>query len=112
MLFRSRDAAKNESGGAGLTAGIGAGMGIGNYMSQAFGFQQQQPAQQHQAAPAASAPAASAAGGVMTPSEVAQLLKVSEEDIIAAIQAGDLKARKIGSAYRISKESVDEFLKG
>ena len=39
-------------------------------------------------------------------------LKVSEEDIIAAIQAGDLKARKIGSAYRISKESVDEFLKG
>lgn len=107
-----RDAAKNEGGGAGLTAGIGAGMGIGNYMSQAFGFQQQQqqPAQQ-QAAPAA-APAASAAGGVMTPSEVAQLLKVSEEDIIAAIQAGDLKARKIGAAYRISKESVDEFLKG
>ena len=48
----------------------------------------------------------------MTPSEVAQLLKVSEEDIIAAIQAGDLKARKIGSAFRISKEAVDEFLKG
>ena len=40
------------------------------------------------------------------------MLKVSEEDIVAAIQAGDLKARKIGSAYRISKESVDEFLKG
>ena len=107
-----RDAAKNEGGGAGLTAGIGAGMGIGNYMSQAFGFQQQQPVQQ-QAAQAAAAPAAApASGGVMTPSEVAQLLKVSEEDIIAAIQAGDLKARKIGSAYRISKESVDEFLKG
>ena len=107
-----RDAAKNEGGGAGLTAGIGAGMGIGNYMSQAFGFQQQQPVQQ-QAAPAAAASApAPASGGVMTPSEVAQLLKVSEEDIIAAIQAGDLKARKIGSAYRISKESVDEFLKG
>ena len=87
-------------------------MGIGNYMSQAFGFQQQQPVQQ-QAAPAAAASApAPASGGVMTPSEVAQLLKVSEEDIIAAIQAGDLKARKIGSAYRISKESVDEFLKG
>ncbi|MBQ6508812.1 MAG: helix-turn-helix domain-containing protein, partial [Flexilinea sp.] len=49
---------------------------------------------------------------VMTPSEVAQMLKVAEEDIIAAIQEGDLKARKIGSAYRISKEAVDEFLKG
>ena len=98
-----RDAAQNEGGGAGLTAGIGAGMGIGNYMSQAFG----QPAP---AAPAA--PAASETPSVMTPSEVASLLKVAEEDVIAAIEAGDLKARKIGSAYRISKESVDEFLKG
>ena len=107
-----RDAAKNEGGGAGLTAGIGAGMGIGNYMTQAFGMNQgqQQPAQQ-QAAPAA-APAASDASGVMTPSEVAQLLKVSEEDIIAAIQDGELKARKIGNAFRISKDAVDEFLKG
>lgn len=107
-----RDAAKNEGGGAGLTAGIGAGMGIGNYMSQAFNMNQQQPAQQAAPAAPAAAPAAGGHAGVMTPSEVAQLLKVSEEDIIAAIQAGDLKARKIGSAYRISKESVDEFLKG
>ena len=102
-----RDAAKNEGGGAGLTAGIGAGMGIGNYMSQAFGMQ---PAQQ--AAPAAAAPAAAETPSVLTPSEVAQMLKVAEEDIIAAINAGDLKARKIGSAYRISKDAVDEFLKG
>src|ERR1051326_6741296 len=31
-----RDAANNQSGGAGLTAGIGAGMGIGNLMGQAL----------------------------------------------------------------------------
>ena len=31
-----RDAAQNQSGGAGLTAGIGAGMGIGNLMGQAL----------------------------------------------------------------------------
>jgi excisionase family DNA binding protein len=48
----------------------------------------------------------------MTPTEAAQALKVSEEDIIAAITAGDLKARKIGNAYRISKEALDAFLKG
>ena len=48
----------------------------------------------------------------MTPSEVASFLKVSEEDVIAAINAGDLKARKIGSAYRVSKESLQEYLKG
>ncbi|MCZ7668845.1 MAG: helix-turn-helix domain-containing protein [Chloroflexi bacterium] len=31
---------------------------------------------------------------------------------MAAIEAGDLKARKIGSAYRISKTNLDEFLAG
>jgi excisionase family DNA binding protein len=49
---------------------------------------------------------------VMTPSEAAGLLKVSEEDVIAAIDAGDLKARKIGNAYRISSEALETFLAG
>jgi excisionase family DNA binding protein len=48
----------------------------------------------------------------MTPAEAASVLRVSEEDVVAAITAGDLKARKIGNAYRISKEALDEFLKG
>jgi excisionase family DNA binding protein len=102
-----RDAANNAQGGAGLTAGIGAGMGIGNLMGQALQGGMQQP-QQQQAAPTA------AAGGmpeVMTPSEAAAVLRVSEEDVIAAITAGDLKAKKLGSAYRISKGSLEEFLK-
>jgi excisionase family DNA binding protein len=48
---------------------------------------------------------------VMTPSEAASYLRVSEEDVVAAIDAGDLKARKIGNAFRISKEALQEFLK-
>jgi len=47
----------------------------------------------------------------MTPAEAANVLKVSEADIMAAITAGDLKARKIGESYRISKEALEEFLK-
>jgi excisionase family DNA binding protein len=39
-------------------------------------------------------------------------LRVSEEDVVAAIQAGDLKAKKLGSAYRISKQAVENFLNG
>lgn len=46
----------------------------------------------------------------MNPREAAQVLKVAEEDVIAAIEAGDLKGKKIGSAYRISKESLKAFL--
>jgi excisionase family DNA binding protein len=49
---------------------------------------------------------------VMTPSDAAGFLKVSEEDVIAAIEAGDLKARKIGKAYRISKDALQDFLNG
>ena len=104
-----RDAANNQNGGAGLTAGIGAGMGIGNIMGQALQGGMQQP-QQGQAAGGGAA----AGGGmadVMTPSEAAAVLRVSEEDVIAAITAGDLKAKKLGSAYRISRASLEEFLK-
>jgi excisionase family DNA binding protein len=100
-----RDAAQNPSGGAGLTAGIGAGMGIGNLMNQSLtGSQQQSQSDAGGAAP--SIP------DVMTPSEAAAFLKVSEEDIVAAIEAGDLKARKLGSAFRISKSAIEEFLNG
>lgn len=107
-----RDAAQNPSGGAGLTAGIGAGMGIGGAINQAMqGMTGAGQAPQGGGA----APAASGAGAipsVMTPSEVADILKVSEEDVVAAITAGELKARKIGNAYRISKEALEEYLKG
>jgi excisionase family DNA binding protein len=49
---------------------------------------------------------------VMTPAEAAGFLKVSEEDVLAAIKDGSLKAKKLGNAYRISKEAVEAFLKG
>jgi excisionase family DNA binding protein len=101
-----RDAAQNPSGGAGLTAGIGAGMGIGNLMQQATSgavASQQQPATSGGAA-------SNGMPDVMTPSEAASILKVSEEDVMAAINDGSLKAKKLGNAYRISKTSLEEFL--
>ena len=112
-----RDAAQNPSGGAGLTAGIGAGLGVGNVLASSLagmtgpGAGQTAPSGGGPAAPAGGG-AAAQAGSVMTPSEAAAYLRVSEEDVLAAITAGDLKAKKIGNAFRISKESLDEFLKG
>jgi excisionase family DNA binding protein len=41
---------------------------------------------------------------------VAQTLGVTEGDVIASIEAGDLKGKKIGSQYRITKAALDEFL--
>ena len=108
-----RDAAQNQSGGAGLTAGIGAGMGLGNVISQSLqGMAGGGAAASQTAAAPAETGGATNMPSVMTPGEAAQVLKVSEEDVVAAIQSGDLKARKIGSAYRISKEALEDFLKG
>lgn len=95
-----RDAAQNPSGGAGLTAGIGAGMGIGNVLADSL----KQSGQGGAAAAAAGMP------DVMTPGEAASFLKVAEEDVLGAIEAGQLKAKKLGSAYRISREALEEFL--
>ncbi len=96
-----RDAAQNPSGAAGLTAGIGAGMGIGNVLTDALA----------KGAKPAAAGAAAAEAGVMTPAEAATYLRVSEEDVVAAINAGQIKAKKIGNAFRISKDALDEYLK-
>src|SRR5450759_3573625 len=106
-----REAAQYPSGGAGLTAGIGAGMGIGNLMGQAL-----QGMTGGNASPTGG-PTPSGGGSptipdVMTPSEAAAILRGSEEDAVASIQSGDLKAKKIGSAYRISRDSLETFLKG
>jgi excisionase family DNA binding protein len=98
-----RDAASNPSGGAGLTAGIGAGMGIGNLMGQAL-----QGGMQNTGAGGAK-PAA--IPDVMTPAEAASVLKVTEEDVLAAIADKSLKAKKVGKSYRISKGALEDFLK-
>ena len=95
-----RDAAKNEGGGAGLTAGIGAGMGIGNLMGQAL----QGGMQSGGAGGGAKMP------DVMTPAEAAQFMKVTENDILDAIKEGSLKAKKVGSAFRISKDNLESFM--
>ena len=105
-----RDAANNQGGGAGLTAGIGAGMGIGNLMGQAL--QGGMQSGQKQQAPSGDSPSNGSMPDVMTPSEAASFLKVSEEDVMAAINDGTLKAKKLGNAYRISKEALGDFLKG
>jgi excisionase family DNA binding protein len=98
-----REAAQNPSGGAGLTAGIGAGMGIGSVISDSL---------KGVGSPKAGLSDKQSIPSVMTPAEAAKLLQVSEEDVLAAIKDKSLKARKIGKAYRISKEGLEEFLKG
>ena len=64
-----------------------------------------------QAAQAQAAPTA-AALQVLTPEQAAQLLGVELADVMSEIEAGHLKARKIGSSWRIAQSALDEFLRG
>jgi excisionase family DNA binding protein len=111
-------AAENPSGGQLSEVGFGA-MGMAAMQQQQM--LQQQMAQQMAAQQAAmqgaqqpATPAAPAAGGampdVMTPEQAAAIVQVSPDDIIAAITAGELKAKKIGDSYRISKANLEAFL--
>ncbi|PAT43342.1 SPFH and helix-turn-helix domain-containing protein [Vandammella animalimorsus] len=108
--------AMGQGGEAGAAATMPAQMAMGFGMAQEMMKSMQQP--QH--APAAGMAAAGAVQGVagagaldvLTPEQAAQALGVSVEDVMASIEAGDLKARKIGSAWRIARGALEEFLRG
>jgi len=60
------------------------------------------------------APGAPGNGGastdLMNPAQVAQMLGVAESDVIASLESGDLKGKKIGTQWRVPKAAVDAFL--
>ena len=98
-------------------------------MAMGFGMAQEMMKQMQQPAPAASgflpgaaaptptqtpttAPAAAPVLQVYTPEQAAQLLGVEVADVLAELEAGNLKGRKIGSSWRIAQAALDEFLAG
>jgi excisionase family DNA binding protein len=98
--------AKGGPGVAGSAAEIAMGFGMANSMMAQGAFTMNPT----QATPAAAAPSAAPVLDILTPAQVAQTLGVTEGDVIASIEAGDLKGKKIGSQYRITKAALDEFL--
>jgi len=103
-----RDAAQQTGEGGGLAGaglGLGAGAGMGAIMGQVMGqaVQASQPAAAQPTGPAV-------APDIMTLSEAAAYMRVGEQDVLDAITSGQLKAKKIGTSYRISKQAIDEFL--
>jgi excisionase family DNA binding protein len=49
---------------------------------------------------------------LLSPAEVAQALNVSEADVLTELTAGTLMGRKIGSAWRVSRAALEDFLRG
>jgi excisionase family DNA binding protein len=54
--------------------------------------------------------AAGAAGDVLTPAQVAAILKVAEPDVLGLLESGALQAKKIGAHWRIRRAALDAYL--
>ncbi len=92
-------------GGSGL-AGAGAEMAIGMAMAQQMMNQPGGLAAQATPGVAAPSPAPAAAPEVLTPAQVAQRLGVTEADVLASLETGDLKGKRIGSQWRVTRAAV------
>ena len=98
-----------------MAQGMEKGGGSGGAATElAVGLSIAQQIMQQQGMP--SAAAASAASAAVTlpdllgPPDVAKALGVTEADVMAIIESGELQAKKIGTAYRIKRSALDEYL--
>jgi len=97
-----------ETGGSGV-GGIGAEMAVGLAMAQQM--MSQQGGLAAQTTPAAGATPVTGIPETVGPAEAAKALGVTEADVIASLESGDLKGKRIGSQWRITKAALAEFLK-
>ena len=107
--------------GLGMASGDGGAGGTAAELAVGFGMAQQMMQQGLMNPNAASAPAV--AGGtapagatapamdLLAPADVAKVLGVSEDDVMAIIGTGELKAKKIGSSHRVTRAALDAYLK-
>ena len=98
--------------GAGGAGGMAAEMAVGMAMAQQM--MNQTGGLMAQSTPGVKAPAAPSGAPaipeLMTPAQVAQVLGVAESDVIASLDSGDLKGKKIGTQWRVTRAAVDAFL--
>jgi excisionase family DNA binding protein len=98
-----------------MAQGMEKGGGSGGAATElAVGLSIAQQIMQQQGMP--SAAAASAAASAVTlpdllgPADVAKALGVTEADVMAIIESGELASKKIGASYRIKRSALDEYI--
>ena len=105
QMGKGFEAPGGGAGAAGTAAELAVGFGIAQQMMQQ-GFA-------GGAATPTVAPAPAGAAGLpdlLSPAQAAEALGVSEPDVLAVLEAGDLKGKKIGAAWRIPRAALHEYL--
>jgi excisionase family DNA binding protein len=101
-----------ETGGAGA-AGMASELAVGFAIAQQM--MQQQGGALGGGTPGAPAAAGAGAAGLpelLSPADAAKALGVGEADVLSVLESGELKGKKIGSAWRIPRAALDAFLAG
>jgi len=108
--------------GQGMESGGGGAGGMASEMAVGFAVAQQLVQQQgvgtlggpQGASGAVVAPATTGGGGgfpdLLSTADVAEILGVSQEDVLAILDGGELAGKKIGSTWRIKRSAVNAFL--
>ncbi len=96
------------AGAAGMASELAVGFGIAQQMLQQSGMT---GTPTPPVAPGAGAAGAGAASPeLLGVADVARVLGVSDADVLAVIESGELKAKKIGSTHRITRSALDSYL--
>jgi excisionase family DNA binding protein len=106
VKFQMAQGMERGSGGSagGLAAEMAVGLGIAQQMMKEGGGGVVGGGAAPASAPAGAAPE------MLSPGDVANMLKVSEADVLAILQSGELAGKKIGSTWRIKRSALDEYL--
>ncbi len=101
-----------EKGGS--AGGVATEMAVGLAMAQQI-MQQQNSMQSTAPSGSPATPGGPAGGGttmpeLLTPAQAAEAMGVSEADVMQSLESGELKGKKIGSSYRITRAALNEFL--
>jgi len=102
-----------EKGGS--AGGVATEMAVGLAMAQQI-MQQQNTIQSIAPSGSPATPGGLASSGaampeLLTPAQAAEAMGVSEADVMQSLESGELKGKKIGSSYRITRAALNEFLK-
>ncbi len=104
QMGKGFEAGGGSAGAAGMGAELAVGFGIAQQMMQ-------QGLAGGQATPTVAAPVGGATiPELLSPADAAKALGVAEADVMTVLESGELKGKKIGSAWRITRTALNEYL--
>jgi excisionase family DNA binding protein len=106
QMGKGLESGAGGAGPAGAAAELAVGFGLAQQMMK-DGFSG--GAATPTIAPAA-APAAAAVPELLSPADAAQALGVSEADVMAVLESGELKGKKIGTTWRIPRGALTTYM--